>query len=606
MTNRNAAHCGSRWARWTLSGACLAVAVGGYGCYAIAGQESRQATDTSGWGPGWVADAVWYQVFVSRFCNGNAANDPPATLPWADNWAKLEAAEQPPLRRRLFARRYGGDLQGVRSKFPYLRALGVNVLYLNPIFDATSQHKYDTRDHRHVDDSYGIANSRSRLTLETQDPATWKWTDSDLLFVDFLAQAHRQGLRIVLDGVFNHVGPEFWAWRDVKANGRESAYADWFAVTDWGPPLHWRAWDGPDGCLVNFRHFGDGLHPEVEAYLFAVVRRWMDPDGDGDPSDGIDGWRLDAAEKLPHGFWRRFRQEVKRINPQAVIIGEIWTDPGAWLNNADQFDTVTNYRFSGPVIRFFSQDGSRYLPGAFVEDLAVARRGHPHSVNLGMLNLLGSHDTERAVTMLADPQRLRDPSGKIPKRDLLKPDEDAYRRLKLAALFQFTYPGSPIIYYGDEVGMYGGDDPFCRAPMWWRESSGLGYRVDVLRFHEELIRLRKTCPELRRGRFHLLLADDARRLVVFSRRYRGRETVVVVNGDIADHLVVLTLSGSGMVANCKTLSTSERGRAAIAHVSTLPISPDSRLETLCPALCGQLIRISQAGQPWGCDRFLRR
>ncbi len=542
--------------------------------------------------PEWSADAVWYQVFVSRFCNGDVRNDPPGTLPWTDDWAKLQPGEQPPLRHRLFGRRYGGDLRGLRSKLPHLRAIGVNALYLNPIFQAPSEHKYDTADHRHVDDTYGVVDGSARLTSETEDPTTWQWTDSDRVFLGFLAEAHRQGFRVVLDGVFNHVGDEFWAWRDVQANGPASRYAHWFDVTDWGPPLRWQAWDGPNGRLVNFKHFGDGLHPDVEAYLFAVVRRWMDPNDDGNPSEGIDGWRLDAAEKVPHGFWRRFRQEVKRINPQAVIIGEIWTEARAWLSG-DQFDVVTNYRFSGPVVRFFSQGGGRYLPGAFVEELAAVRRDHPNEVTLGMLNLLGSHDTERAVSMLTDPQRRRGPTGRIPQRDLLQPDENAYRRLRLAAFFQFTYPGAPIIYYGDEVGMYGGDDPFCRAPKWWSETHAPKYRADVLRLYEELARLRHTRVELRRGRFRLILADDARRLVAFSRRHRSQETVVLVNSDTADHRVVLTIGRPGRAVELRTFCTEPSARidtsGRIRH-----IRPDGRFETVSPALSGQLIFVGGA------------
>ena len=543
--------------------------------------------------PDWSADAVWYQVFVPRFCNGTVQNDPPHTLPWTGDWAQLEPGEQPPLRHRLFGRRYGGDLQGLRSKLAYLNSLGVNTLYLNPVFQAPSEHKYDTTDHRHIDDTLGVAGSRLRLTGETHDPSTWRWSASDREFCDFVAAAHTGGFRIVIDGVFNHVGPEFWAWRDVKAIGRDSPYADWFQVTDWGPPIRWEAWDGPNGRLVNFKQVGDGLHPDVEAYLFAAVRRWMDPDGDGDPSDGVDGWRLDAAEKVPHGFWRRFRREVKRINPQALIVGEIWIDAGEWLAG-DQFDTVTNYRFSGPVMRFFSQAGKRYAPSAFLDDLAAVRRDHLWEVTLGMLNLLGSHDTDRAVTMLADPQRLRDAAGKIPERDLLVPDEDAYRRLKLAAFLQFTYPGSPIVYYGDEVGMFGGDDPFCRAPMWWSETDHVGYRTDLVDFYRALARARRRHQELRRGRFRMMLADDARRLIAFSRRYRDRETIVVVNGDVTDHRVILTARRGRQVTGATTFCTAPGSRVeAVAWAKK--IASDGRLTLFCPGLSGQLLVLG----PWG-------
>jgi cyclomaltodextrinase / maltogenic alpha-amylase / neopullulanase len=552
-----------------------------------------------GFVPGWTADAVWYQVMVSRFYNGSTENDPPGTQPWTDDWAKLTPGENPPLRQRLFERRYGGDLQGLRSKLPYLNSLGVNAIYLNPIFDASTEHKYDTTDQRHVDDAYGIAGSRLRLREETADPATWQWSDTDRLFLDFLADAHRQGFRVVLDGVFNHVGQEFWAWRDVKARGRASPYADWFDVTDWGPPLRWQAWDGPNGRLVNFRQVGDGLAPPVEAYLFAVVRRWMDPNGDGDPADGIDGWRLDAAEKVPHGFWQRFRQAVKAANPAAVILGEIWTEAGDWLRG-NEFDIVTNYRFSGPVMRFFGQAGARYLPATWVDDLAVVRRDHPWEVTLGMFNLLGSHDTARAVTMLTDPQQHRDSKGEIPRPDLLEPDEDAFRRLKLAAFFQFTYPGAPLIYYGDEVGLYGGGDPFCRAPMWWPTSAPRSeaagpprYRADLLERYRELGQLRRTWPELRQGRFRILLADDARRLVAFTRRGDDRETVVIVNGSLVEARVELAVGRTGQDGELWVWGTA-RDEGLRRSDGEFRTQSDGRCAVSCPALAGVLIRFPAA------------
>lgn len=357
---------------------------------AIAGETVRSPAV-----PAWATQAVWYQVLVCRFCNGDAANDPPGTVPWSSDWGSLLPGEQAPLRDRLFERQYGGDLAGLRSKLAYIRDLGVNAVYLNPVFQAPSQHKYDTTDHRHIDDTYGKAGSMVALSGETEDPNTWQWSASDRLFQSVLEEAHGLGLRVVVDGVFNHVGRGFWAWRDVVRNGRNSAYANWFDVTDWGPPLRWRAWDGPDGHLPCFRREGDGLDPGVEAYLLAVVRRWMDPNGDGDPSDGVDGWRLDAAEQVSHGFWQRFRRTVKAINPDAIIVGEIWTDARPWLGG-DQFDVVTNYPFAASVLRFFTQDDTRYSVSGLSDDLLELASEHPWLVTTGMWNLLGSHDTERS------------------------------------------------------------------------------------------------------------------------------------------------------------------------------------------------------------------
>lgn len=541
--------------------------------------------------PDWAADAIWYQVLVSRFCNGSRENDLPGTRPWTADWARLEAGESPPLRERLFYRRYGGDVQGLQSKLPYLRDLGVNTLFLNPIFQAPSEHKYDTADHRHVDDSYGIAASRQRLSGETQLPDTWQWSDSDRVFLDFLAAAHREGFRVVLDGAFNHVGQEFWAWQDVRANGRRSRYATWFDVTHWEPPMQWRAWDRPNGALPNFRREGDGLDPQVEAYLLAVVRRWMDPDRDSDPSDGIDGWRLDAAEKVPPGFWRRLREVVQSVNPEAILVGEIWTDAGAWLGG-DQFDSVTNYRFSEPLVRFFKQGDGPLAPSALTEDLAALRDAHRWETTLAMVNLLGSHDTERAATLLVDPVRHRPSSGgvpgRIPRRDTLRPDEDAFRRMKLAALVQFTYTGAPIIYYGDEVGMYGGDDPFCRAPMWWPETGPPDFRADLLRFYQALCQLRKQHSELRRGRVHWILADDARRLLAFSRRDQGNESLVIINGDTRFQAPVLATGHPGCRVKIVKFFTDQTQLPPVA-LGDGEVGGGGLYRAECPGLSGQML-----------------
>lgn len=507
--------------------------------------------------PGWTAQAVWYQVLVSRFDNGERANDPPGVLAWTEDWGVLLSGETPPLRTRLFYRQYGGDLQGLRSRLDHIASLGVNTLYLNPIFAAPSHHKYDTADLRHIDETYSLAADRDELARESADPATWVWTVGDRLFLNLLAEAHDRGLRVVLDGVFNHVGTEFWAWKDVVAKGKASAYAEWFDVTDWGPPLRYQAWDGPNGRLPRFRHTADGLAPDVEAHLFAVVRRWMDPDGDGDPRDGIDGWRLDAAEQVGHGFWRRFRAQVKAINQQAVIVGEIWIDAEDWLAG-DQFDVVTNYRFSQPLISALAAGDSPRPATSLADELIGLYEQYPKHVSLGMVNLLGSHDTERAVTMLLDPRR-HPPAddGSVAPRDLLVPGAEDFERLRLAALLQYTWAGAPMLYYGDEVGMAGGDDPFCRAPMRWDLTTSGGRSGELLRYYRELGRLRATREELRAGDCRVRLADDSRGVLIFERTLGREKTVVATN--LGDTVQQVRIPGCDtiMVAGAPTTISSE-------------------------------------------------
>jgi glycosidase len=439
-----------------------------------------------------------------------------------------------------------------------------------------------------VDDAYGVRSGAQRVVGETPDPATWQWTESDRVFLRLVEEAHAQGLRLVIDGVFNHVGPEFWAWRDVRERGRRSRYAEWFDVVDWGTPMRWNAWDGPNGRLVRFKHHGDGLHPEVEAYLLAVVGRWMDPNRDGDPADGIDGWRLDAAEQVPHGFWRRLRETVERCNNEAVLVGELWGDARPWLAG-DQFDAATNYPYSAAVMRFFGQAGDAYQATSLCDDLGALRRRHDWSTTLGMLNLLDSHDTERAVSMLIDPQLRSGPSGNIPRRDLLKPDEDAYRRVKLAALLQFTWPGAPLIYYGDEAGMYGGRDPYCRAPMWWPEMRVAAYRADMLGHYRWLCRLRAEHAELRRGRCRLILGGDAQRLIAFGRTYRRQETVVLINAGRSEAEVCIAVGEPDGEVTVQTLDlAAESGQPEARRIRR--IGQDGRLTVRCPSLGAILLR----------------
>ncbi len=479
--------------------------------------------------PGWAADAIWYQVFVSRFANGDTGNDPPGTLPWTNEWEQFQSGEKGTLRSNLLDRRYGGDLQGLRDKLDYLAGLGVNAIYLNPIFQADTQHKYDTSDHRHIDDSFGIRDSRLKISGENENPTTWQFSQSDLLFLELLKEAHARGMRVMIDGVFNHVGQSFWAWEDVKRKGRQSRYAEWFAVTAWEPKLTWDAWDGPNGRLVNFRQVEDGLAPEVEQYLFAFVRRWMDPNGDGDPSDGVDGWRLDAAERVPHGFWRRFRKVVKSVNPDALIAGEIWIDPAPWMDGT-QFDVVTNYPVAFAILEFAGAKRGQPEEASMTawSDRIIELNGrYEKPVIQSMVNLLDSHDTARAITQLT--QQSQSDTG--PNDPSPRPDDSAFARLKLAAFLQFTLPGAPMIYYGDELGMYGKNDPFCRAPTWWSKTERQQGEQQISPVYRRLAELRGQLSELRRGNLQVVHADNRQHTLVISRSDQQHQAMLVLNAD---------------------------------------------------------------------------
>jgi len=472
--------------------------------------------------PDWMADAVWYQVFVSRFRNGDRANDPPNVSAWDEPWFELRDGENGSLRAHLSHRACGGDLAGIVQSIDHFKSLGVNALYLNPIFEARSQHKYDTIDHRHVDPTFGAFGPDNERDGETLDPSTWQWTASDRVLLGLINKCHDAGIRVVLDGVFNHVGLNCFAWRDVLKHGPRSAYADWFDVTDWGPPIQYTAWDGPNGHLPEFRRDADGLHAQVETFVFDVVKRWMDPNGDGDPSDGVDGWRLDVAEKPPHAFWRRFRERVKSINPDAAIIGEIWPDATAWLHG-DEFDCVTNYRFQTPVIKLIGRSTPGYSPRRFARQIDAVFADHRPAVNRAMMNLLDSHDTGRAVTMLAMDSAVQ---GALATQ---QPESSAVDSFRLAALIQFTFLGAPMIYYGDEIGMYGGNDPYCRAPMWWTSQGAPAGDPLLLNYAQRLGRLRRESVALRRGAFRWLLADDRANVMAFERSSGTERLITVIN-----------------------------------------------------------------------------
>ncbi|MGH8598964.1 MAG: glycoside hydrolase family 13 protein, partial [Gammaproteobacteria bacterium] len=427
--------------------------------------------------PDWAKHVVWYQIFPDRFRNGTTGNDPPHTLTWRWDWYKFAEWERPNDSRTFsgdwYSRRFGGDFQGVIANLPYFRELGVTALYFCPVFEANSYHGYDTIDYRHISQYYGVKGDNEKvIARETLDPATWEWTPSDKLFLEFVEKAHAQGLKVIVDGVFNHMGKDAFALQDVLKNGSKSTYADWFDVFDWGPPVKYRSWDG-GGWMPNFRKNSDkGIASDsARKYLFDITRRWMDPNGDGDPSEGIDGWRLDVAADVPSPFWVEWRKHVKSVNPRAYIAGEHWGEAVRYLQG-DQWDAVMNYQFVIRAIRYFIDQKRKISTSEFDRQMKELLALYPMQVNFVMQNLYDSHDTDRLVNMIINPDRDYDqcnrPQDGCPYNGS-KPGPDAYRVLKLMATFQMTFLGAPMIWYGDEAGMFGADDPTDRKPMLWKD-----------------------------------------------------------------------------------------------------------------------------------------
>jgi cyclomaltodextrinase len=488
--------------------------------------------------PLWARDAIWYQIMLDRFANGEPLNDPPHTRAWTSDWRTTSPREtaggQTFWEWAVFNRHYGGDLEGLRQRIPYLKSLGVNAIYLNPVFEAPSHHKYDATNFVHIDDNFGSIGDAemSAANEDLLDATTWGFNESDRLFLAVIRDLKAAGFRIIVDGVFNHVGETHVAFADVRTRGASSPYAGWFEIDSF-EPFAYRGWAG-FGQLPAFRKSSEGLASEtLTEHIMAVTRRWMDPNGDGDPTDGVDGWRLDVPNEVPMGFWRAWRKTVKEINPDAYIVGEIWKRADMWLDGAS-FDAVMNYQFAQAVVAWASGE---IHAGELDKRLAILRLAYPEQASFVMQNLLAGHDTDRLVSMIANPGRGYDrANSEKPGSAYLgtKPSDAAYQRARLAVLVQMTYLGAPMIWYGDEAGMWGSDDPFCRKPMIWADlqaNDDPTERIDEthLAAYRALIALRRDSPALRQGGFRTLLADEVRNLWIFVRELGDERVIVAIN-----------------------------------------------------------------------------
>ncbi len=421
--------------------------------------------------PEWTRDAIFYQIFPDRFARGRDVPKP----------SNLEHWGAPP----TFHGYQGGDLIGVVEHLDYLLDLGVNAIYFTPVFQSASNHRYHTHDYEKVDPMLGGDAALRRL----------------------LDAAHDRGMRVVLDGVFNHASRGFFQFHDILENGPDSPYLDWFTVRSFPlnayrqdvEPNYEAWWNLPALPKFNIRN------PDVREYLLGVAVKWIE--------FGIDGWRLDVANEIDDDeFWREFRRRVRAANPEAYIVGEVWSDSQRWLQG-DMWDAVMNYHFTRACLAFFTrgevelaelQRTSLFpipMPGAetFAESIERLRGLYAPEVTAVMLNLLGSHDTARFVT-------------------LARGDVSA---LKLATLFQMTYPGAPSIYYGDEIGMSGGHDPANRGAFPWNDREA--WDLELLHEIQRYAALRAARPALRRGSFHVL---HARGEVFVHARKLGEETVI--------------------------------------------------------------------------------
>ena len=492
--------------------------------------------------PDWAKDAIWYQIMVDRFRNGEAANDPVNAREWRSEWYSASPWEgrdgQSFYEWFVFSRLYGGDIQGLTEKLDYLKDLGVNALYLNPVFQAESCHKYNTTNYIHIDERYGQGAdyADAEKSEDLLNPDTWQWTESDKIFLEFIKLAKSKGFRVIIDGVFNHVGTQHPAFRDVLTNGESSRFADWFDIRSWDPFVY-EGWAG-FGDLPAFKKSETGLaNDEVKEHIFHVTRRWMDPDGDGDPSDGVDGWRLDVPNEIPIPFWVDWCAHVRSINPDAYITGEIWDRADEWLDGKT-FDAVMNYEFSKVVFDWVGARDAKITATEADQRLAALRMAYPTEITYVLQNLVDSHDTDRAVSKIHNPDRPFDSQNREqddPTYDGRKPPEEAYDRLKLIAFIQFTYVGAPMVYYGDEVGMWGSDDPNNRKPMIWDdlgpyENADQNQTMNELHeYYKSLTALRNEHSALRRGSIQTAYVHDDDDVWAFIREDENGEILVGLN-----------------------------------------------------------------------------
>ncbi|MFM7701437.1 MAG: glycoside hydrolase family 13 protein [Bacteroidota bacterium] len=511
--------------------------------------------------PPWSKGVIWYQIFPDRFCNGDTKNDPPLgaqhdawphdTLrpwklhPWTSDWYKMQPWEKEggqDIWYNITRRRYGGDLAGILQRLDYLRELGVEAIYLNPIFYAPSHHRYDAYMLHHVDPYLG-PDPQGDLAIIAQekldDPQTWQWTSADTMALHLVGKVHQFGMRIIWDGVFNHLGVGSPFFQDVIRHQQASAYADWFEVEQWSNPdsgkdFRYKGWFGIQE-LPEIKENSGGLTEGPSNYVMNITRRWMRPQWESaDPnlkgvSLGIDGWRLDVAFCVAHAFWKKWSYYVKSLNPEAYLTAEV-IDEAYKLKpylQGDEFDAVMNYPFAFEGSEFFINDKNRPSVPEFQERMNALVNVFGYERFLSQQNLFGSHDANRIASHIVNRNFARygdwgdyfsKSKASNPAYNTRKPLPEERRIQWLWTVFQMTFPGAPMLYYGDEVGMWGANDPDCRKPMVWPELNyeSEWYRADQSKYSQawsvevdtvlwnntrRLITLRKAYAELSLGEF---------------------------------------------------------------------------------------------------------
>lgn len=486
--------------------------------------------------PDWVKNGIIYQIFVDRFCNGNPAinqdfkewyykgkNVSPSPgnylkpgeeyFNFVENWYDYSGLIKSPFQKdghpdtNSF---YGGDFEGLTQKLKYLADLGITIIYLNPVFEAPSNHKYDAADYLNPDPHFG--------------------TKKD--FKNLVKKAHELGIRIIIDVAFNHTGDAFFAFNESSEKGPESPYYSWYEWKKWPLPEN-QEYNPSDyyNCWWGFGHMPDldfdksRLSPyengvknisdadpnwEVINYIYKVIDFWV---GDMD----IDGFRLDVPNEVPFWFWKLFRLKVKSVKPDAYLVGEIWHDAKEWIGE-NAFDAVMNYAgFKDPVMLFFNL--RQCNAEAFDKYLKTGLMLYPPQANQTMMNLLDGHDTFRFLE-IADGDHIK---------------------LKLAILFQMTFVGVPHIWYGDEIGMLGSHDPDCRRPFNWKFQEDSA-SVELRKYYIQMIKIRKNYSALRSENFKTLLTKN--NLYAYKRWDQAQTFYIFINNDPEKQIINFHIDSS--------------------------------------------------------------
>ncbi len=419
----------------------------------------------------WMENAVFYQIFIDRFYEADKEKDRSyLNLPWGDI-----------PNSKSFA---GGDLKGIIEKLDYINDLGANALYLTPVFCAISNHKYDISDYLNIDPHFG----------------------SNKIFAELVKEAHNKGMKIVLDAVFNHCSMLIPQFQDVLKNGRQSKYFDWFIIDG----------DYPDLDDLNYRVFAfcnympkfNTSNPEVEEYLLNVARHWI-------KEYDIDGWRLDVSDEVSHDFWRKFRDAVKSVKPDCVIIGENWHDANSYLKG-DQFDSIMNYAFTKTCLDYYAFENLD--TEGFAHKLNHLLTRNTNQVNAMMLNLLDTHDTDRFYTRI-------------------NKNKD---KLISAIAVMTVYPGAPSMYYGTEIALEGGHDPDNRRCFDWDEDKWDNDLMDKIRTIFSL----KQKEILQKGDVKIYAKED---LCYINRILDNEELHLILNQ--SKKTIPLELEGEVLVSN---------------------------------------------------------